>query len=167
MRSIGLYHRHRFPAEIISHCIWLYFRFPLSFRDVEETLAMRGVALSYETIREWCLKFGQTYANDLRRRSPRPGDKWHLDEVFLIRSTDAFIIYGEPLTRMATFWIFARQRRDFARKSKAEMIPAEVFAAAMRDDGKETADALVWVILYSDPSIRTTWQLHTLTSDWG
>ncbi len=83
------------------------------------------------------------------------------------RSTDAFIIYGEPLTRMATFWIFARQRRDFARKSKAEMIPAEVFAAAMRDDGKETADALVWVILYSDPSIRTTWQLHTLTSDWG
>ena len=62
MRSIGLYHRHRFPAEIISHCVWLYFRFPLSFRDVEERLAMRGVVLSYETIREWCLKFGQTYA---------------------------------------------------------------------------------------------------------
>jgi putative transposase len=55
----------------------------LSFRDVEEMLAMRGVALAYETIREWCLKFGQTYANDLRRRSPQPGDRWHLDEVFL------------------------------------------------------------------------------------
>jgi len=81
--SNSLYHRHRFPSEIISHCVWLYFRFSLSFRDVEEMLAMRGVALSYETVREWCLKFGQTYANHLRRRSPRPGDKWHLDEVFL------------------------------------------------------------------------------------
>src|SRR5882672_2970396 len=78
-----LYHRHRFPAEIISHCVWLYFRFPLSFRDVEEMLAMRGISLSYETIREWCLKFGQTYSDSLRRRSPRPGDQWHLDEVFL------------------------------------------------------------------------------------
>jgi len=78
-----LYHRHRFPAEIISHCVWLYFRFALSFRDVEEMLAMRGVSLSYETIREWCLKFGQTYANRLRHKSPRSGDRWHLDEVFL------------------------------------------------------------------------------------
>ena len=59
------------------------FRFPLSLRDVEEMLAMRGVVVSYETIREWRLKFGQTYANGLRRRSPRPGDRWHLDEVFL------------------------------------------------------------------------------------
>ncbi len=81
--SASLYHRHRFPTEIISHCVWLYFRFAVSFRDVEEMLAMRGVALSYETVREWCLKFGQTYANHLRRRSPRPGDRWHLDEVFL------------------------------------------------------------------------------------
>ncbi len=81
--SISLYHRHRFPAEIISHCVWLYFRFSLSFHDAEEMLAMRGVSLSYETVREWCLKFGQTYTNDLRHRSPRPGDRWHLDEVFL------------------------------------------------------------------------------------
>jgi putative transposase len=80
---VSLYHRHRFPAEIISHCVWLYFRFVVSFRDVEEMLAMRGVALTYETVREWCLKFGQTYANGLRRKSPRPGDRWHLDEVFL------------------------------------------------------------------------------------
>src|SRR5258707_11116396 len=81
--SVSPYHRHRFPAEIISHSVWLYFRFSLSFRDVEEMLAMRGVSLSYETVREWCLKFGQTYANGLRRRSPRPCDQWHLDEVFL------------------------------------------------------------------------------------
>jgi len=79
----SLYHRHRFPNEIISHCVWLYFRFAVSFRDVEEMLAMRGVALTYETVRQWCLKFGQTYANGLRRKSPRPGDRWHLDEVFI------------------------------------------------------------------------------------
>jgi putative transposase len=83
MSTASLYHRHRFPTEIISHCVWLYFRFALSFRDVEEMLAMRGVSLSYETVREWCLKFGQTYANGLRHKSPRPGDQWHLDEVFL------------------------------------------------------------------------------------
>lgn len=78
-----MYLRHRFPPEIISHSVWLYFRFALSFRDVEEMLAMRGVTLTYETVRYWCLKFGQTYAHGLRRRSPRPGDRWHLDEVFL------------------------------------------------------------------------------------
>jgi len=81
--SLSPYYRHRFPAEIISHCVWLYFRFALSFRDVKKMLGMRGVTLSYETIREWCLKFGQTYANSLRRRSSRPGDRWHLDEVLL------------------------------------------------------------------------------------
>jgi putative transposase len=83
MRTVSQYHRHRVPSEIIGHCVWLYFRFALSFRDVEELPAVRGVCLSYETVREWCLTFGQTYANGLRRRSPRPGDQWHLDEVFL------------------------------------------------------------------------------------
>ena len=77
------YKGYRFPPEIISHAVWLYFRFSLSFRDVEELLAQRGIVASYETVRQWCLKFGQTYANELRRRRPRCGDKWHLDEVFL------------------------------------------------------------------------------------
>jgi putative transposase len=77
------YKRHRFPAEIISHCVWLYFRFCLSYRDVEELMAERGVILTYEAVRYWCRKFGQTYANQVRHRRPRPGDKWHLDEVFL------------------------------------------------------------------------------------
>jgi putative transposase len=63
--------------------VWLYFRFPLSFREVEELMLERGVIVSYETVRRWCLKFGQQYANALRRRRPRPGDKWHLDEVFI------------------------------------------------------------------------------------
>src|SRR5512140_1013363 len=77
------YKGYRFPPEIISHAVWLYFRFSLSFRDVEELLAQRGIVVTYETVRQWCLKFGQTYANELKRRRCRPGDKWHLDEVFL------------------------------------------------------------------------------------
>jgi len=70
-------------VEIISHCVWLYHRFPLSFREVEEMMMECGVVVTYETLRQWCRKFGQTYANGLRRRRPRPGDKWHLDEVFI------------------------------------------------------------------------------------
>lgn len=77
------YKGHRHPVEIINHCVWLYFRFPLSFRDVEEMMLERGVVVSYETIRRWCAKFGQAYANQLRRRRPQPGDTWHLDEVFI------------------------------------------------------------------------------------
>jgi putative transposase len=79
----SLYKRHRFPAEIISHGVWLYFRFCLSYRDVEQLMAERGVILTYEAVRYWCRKFGQMYANQLRCRRPTPGDKWHLDEVFL------------------------------------------------------------------------------------
>ncbi len=75
--------RHRSPPEIIGHAVWLYFRFALSHRDVEELLAERVVILTYETVRQWCQKFGQRYANELRRRHPRPGDTWHLDEVFV------------------------------------------------------------------------------------
>jgi transposase-like protein len=77
------YKNHRFPVEIISHAVWLYFRFCLSFRDVEELRFERGVTVTYEAIRKWCRKFGQQYANQLRRRRPRLGDKWHMDEVFL------------------------------------------------------------------------------------
>jgi len=77
------YAGHRFPPAIIGHAVWLYFRCALSYRDVEELLAERGVIVTDETVRQWCQKFGQTYANALRRRRPRPGDKWHLDEVFV------------------------------------------------------------------------------------
>jgi putative transposase len=82
-KKINLYTGHRFAAEIISHAVWLYLRFTLSFRDVEELLASRGVIVSYEAIRQWTLKFGQTYANTLHRQQPKRGDKWHLDEVVL------------------------------------------------------------------------------------
>lgn len=77
------YKGHRYPVEVISHCVWLYFRFPLSFREVEELMLQRGVIVSYETVRRWCNKFGQAYADGLRRRRPQAGDKWHLDEVFV------------------------------------------------------------------------------------
>jgi putative transposase len=77
------YKNHRFPGEIISHGVWLSYRFTLSYRDGQELLFERGIDVTYEAIRQWCRKFGQDYANQLRRRRPRPGDKWYLDEVFL------------------------------------------------------------------------------------
>src|ERR671939_1730644 len=78
------YAGHRFPPEIISQAVWLYFRFPLSLRMVEEMLAARGIVVSHETVRQWARKFGQDFANQIRRRLPRAGDKWHLDEVCLM-----------------------------------------------------------------------------------
>ena len=77
------YHGYRFPPEIISHAVWLYYRFCLSFRDVEDLLAKRGVLVSYETIRQWSRKFGAEYARKLKRRAGRLGDTWHLDEIFV------------------------------------------------------------------------------------
>ena len=77
------YLRHRFPPEIISHAVWLYHRYCMSFRDVEDLLAERGIIVSYETIRQWCGKFGPDYARQLKRRQGRLGDTWFLDEVFV------------------------------------------------------------------------------------
>ena len=75
------YRRHRFPPAVIQHAIWLYLRFTLSYRDVEELLAERGLDLSYETVRRWVLKFGPIVARNLRHRRARPSDRWHLDEM--------------------------------------------------------------------------------------
>jgi putative transposase len=77
------YKGHRFPPEIISHAIWLYHRFTLSFRDVEDLLAERGITVSYEAIRYWCIKFGSTYTRSLRGKQGRLGDIWHVDEMFI------------------------------------------------------------------------------------
>jgi putative transposase len=77
------YRRHRFSPEIISHCVWLYFRFQLSFRDVQEMMAAQGVTVSHEAIRGWCEKFGRQYAHAIRvRMQGEVGDRWHLDEVY-------------------------------------------------------------------------------------
>ena len=77
------YHGYRFPPEIISHAVWLYHRFSLSFRDAEDLLAQRGIIVTYETIRRWCRHFGPAYARTLRRRRGRMGDTWHVDELFI------------------------------------------------------------------------------------
>jgi transposase-like protein len=75
------YKRHRFPADVIRYAVWLYFRFTLSFRDVEELLAERGIEVSYETIRCWTIKFGHRFAHNLKARRPPPSPRWHLDEM--------------------------------------------------------------------------------------
>ncbi len=80
MRPIS-YKRHRFPADVIRYAVWLYFRFTLSFRDVEELLAQRGIEVSYETIRCWTIKFGPQIARNLKRRRQAPSPRWHLDEM--------------------------------------------------------------------------------------
>ena len=82
-KMLDPYRGFRFPAEIISHAVWLYHGFSLSLREVETILAQRGMVVSYESIRAWGLRFGRAFANALERRRLRPGDKWHLDEVFL------------------------------------------------------------------------------------
>lgn len=83
MRICDLYCGFRYLAAITSHVVWIYFRFSLSFRDILELVASRGIFVKFESIRQWTLKFKQTYANPLRRRQPKRGDKWHLDEVVL------------------------------------------------------------------------------------
>jgi putative transposase len=77
------YRGYRFPPEIISYAVWLYHRFCLSFRDAEDLLAQRGVAVTYETIRQWCRTFDPRYARTLQRRRGRMGDTWYLDELFV------------------------------------------------------------------------------------
>lgn len=80
MKAVS-FKRHRFPPDIIRYAVWLYFRYSLSIRDVEEILAERGIELSYETVRVWALKFGRLFAWNLRRRRPKPTGRWHLDEM--------------------------------------------------------------------------------------
>ena len=77
------YTRHRFPTEVISHAVWLYFRFPLSLRMVEEMLAARGILVSHDTARQWALKLGRGFANQIRKCLPTVGDKWHLNQVVI------------------------------------------------------------------------------------
>jgi putative transposase len=88
-----IFKRHRFPPEIIRHAVWLYARFTLSFRDVEELLAERGVDASYETLRRWFLKFGPLIAANIRRSRPRPSDHWHLDEMVISIRGDKYWLW--------------------------------------------------------------------------
>ncbi|WP_406723895.1 IS6 family transposase [Streptomyces sp. GD-15H] len=107
------YRGHRYPVEIIAHCVWRYHRFPLSFREMEELMPGRGVLISYETVRHWCAKFGQQYANGLRRRRPRPGDKWYLDEVFVKVSGELKYLW-RAVDQDTVLDILVQSRRDTA-----------------------------------------------------
>jgi putative transposase len=145
----SIYHRHRFPAEIISHCVWLYFHFTLSFRDVEEMLAMRGASLSYETVREWCLKLGQAYANGLRRRSSRARDQWHLDEVFLKINGSLYYLWRAVDQDGDVLDVLVQSRRDkkaakkFFRKllKGLRYVPNVIITDKLRSYGAAKAEA--------------------------
>ena len=109
-----MYKRHRFPPEIIQHVVWLYHRFNLSSRDIEDLMAERGIAISYESIRLWCIKFGSKYAKRLKRRHCGYGDTFYLDEVFVkIRGVQHYLWRavdqdGEVVD------VFLQRRRDGA-----------------------------------------------------
>jgi putative transposase len=106
------YKNHRFPAEIISHAIGLYFRFCLSFRDVEEIGLGRGVVIPYEAVRKWCRKFGQADAHPLRRRRPRPGEKWHMDEVFVTSKGEHHYLWRAVAQEGTVLDILGQPRRE-------------------------------------------------------
>ena len=107
-----LYHRYRFPSEIISHTVWLYFRFCLSLRDVEDLLAERGITVSYETIRQWCNRFAPEYAWKLKKRQGLLGDTWHLDEVFIKIRGELYYLWRAVDQDSDTIDILVQKRRN-------------------------------------------------------
>jgi putative transposase len=106
------YHGYRFPSKIISHAVWLYHRFCLSFREVEDLLAERGVTVSYESIRQWCLQFGPEYARRLKLRRGRLGDTWYLDEVFITIRGERYYLWRAVDQDGDVIDILVQRRRD-------------------------------------------------------
>jgi putative transposase len=111
MKQIS-YRRHRFPSSVIRHAVWLYFRFPLSYRNVEDMLAERGIDVSYETVRRWSLKFGGIIARKLRRGRPRPDGRWHLDEVFVSINGRRLYLWRAVDSEGEVLDILVQRRRD-------------------------------------------------------
>ena len=106
------YRCHRFPSIVIQQAVWLYFRFALSYRDVEDMLAERGIDVSYETVRRWSLKFGLGYARTLRRLRPRPDGRWHLDEVFVLINGKRMYLWRAVDSEGEVLDILVQRRRD-------------------------------------------------------
>src|SRR5208283_594438 len=104
--------RHQFPPAIIRHAVWLYVRFTLSYRDVEDLLAERGLDVSYETVRRWVLKFGQAFARELRRRRPRPTSRWHLDEMAVVIAGRQFWLWRAVDDEGEVLDLLVQRRRD-------------------------------------------------------
>jgi putative transposase len=107
-----LYRRHRFPPEVISHAVWLYFRFPLSLRMVEGMLAERGICVSYETVRRWAMKFGEAFSDQIRQRAPARGDKWHLDEVVISIAGEPYWLWRAVDQNGFVLDVLVQRRRD-------------------------------------------------------
>ena len=106
--------RHQFPPAIIRHAVWLYVRFTLSYRDVEDLLAERGLDVSYETVRRWVLKFGPLFARELRRRRPRPTSRWHLDEMAVMIAGRQFWLWRAVDDEGEVLDLLVQRRRDKA-----------------------------------------------------
>src|SRR5271156_1333211 len=106
--------RHQFPTAIIRHAVWLYVRFTLSYRDVEDLLAERGLDISYETVRRWVLKFGPLFARELRRRRPRPTARWHLDEMAVMIAGRRFWLWRAVDDEGEVLDLLVQRRRDKA-----------------------------------------------------
>jgi putative transposase len=104
--------RHRFPAEIISYGVWLYYTFPLSYRDIEKMMLYCGIEVTYESIREWCQKFGQQYANQVRRKRPYLTDKWHLDEVVITIKGNQYYLWRGVDSEGNVLDVLMQQHRD-------------------------------------------------------
>ena len=113
---------YRFPREIISHAVWLYYRFSLSLRDVEELLAYRGIEVSYQTISEWEETFGPLFADVIRRNRPRPGDKWFLDEVVIKIKGEIFYLWRAVDQHGDVLDVLVQKRRN-KRAAKKEVMP--------------------------------------------
>ena len=141
------YRGYRYPVEIISHAVWLYFRFHLSLRDVEELLAERGVTVTYETIRAWCAKFGASYAAGLHRRRARPSDKWHLDEVQLKIKGQRHWLWRAVDKHGVVLDILVQQRRD---QQAAETFLRRVIAST----GSEPRVVITDKLLSYPPALR-------------
>ena len=106
------YRRYRFPPAVIQYAVGLYFRFPLSFRDVEDLLSERGIDISYETVRRWSLTFGQAFAANLRQARPRPDTRWHLDEVFVSINGKRMYLWRAVDSEGEVLDILVQSRRD-------------------------------------------------------
>jgi hypothetical protein len=148
------YAGYRFPPEIISYAVWLYFHFPLSLRMVEEMLAFRGIAVSYETVRQWGRKFGQAFANRIRDRLPCGGDKWHLHEVVILSVNPRLI-----LPDLATSGDDTRSLTALCgviRASKDGVFPAVALEAEMKARGKG--------LEFSERRWSSSWPPPTLTT---
>jgi transposase-like protein len=125
--------RHQFPPDIIRHAVWLYLRFTLSFRDVEDLLAERGLDLSYETVRRWVLKFGPLFAKELRRRRHRPTSQWHLDEMAVLISGRQFWLWRAVDDEGEVLDLLVQRRRDAraAARLLRKLLKKQGFAPAL------------------------------------